>query len=482
MNFLIAHLDKQIAQLEIRSFPTGRGKIPIKRLEKFSRLEEATLKWVLNENTAYRGTSLIQACRAGEEIQFLSRFVGAQNLAFQKLLKKYRKWTGSTELGNRFRKEILDRRTSFSRTDFEPLLAQWTEVLASVRAPFIDGINWQSDATKAKAEEFQSQRPVSHKPLGNSAQHRSQHVTKPLSSAAYLQAAWKDGSNLEIDTVLATTPFSQRAAKAAYWIHPDNVVQIHVLLLQYTRLQKSNETNCSPESPSSPRGSISGHPAKWSSRTDEELGIIICDDLQRYAQRQSSETISNSENRAGFTSEKAAASIRYSPTGDTVVAVSAATKDPGKSTGSDRDFSTIKTKRTRKAIQRLFNTSSGDQGAIADGSKDDRLSEWLAGHKEVQPLVQLQFRRTRFAGLKNSVTDGLWATLDKTISMRSCPPELLASDKCFNMTNDGGKESEFFPHAVLEIRTEGQVDTDVIAALDASYLVKLFHFASFFCC
>lgn len=39
-----AHLDKQIAQLEIRSFPTSRGKIPIKRLEKFSRLEEAVLK------------------------------------------------------------------------------------------------------------------------------------------------------------------------------------------------------------------------------------------------------------------------------------------------------------------------------------------------------------------------------------------------------------------------------------------------------
>ena len=90
---------------------------------------------------------LIKACRAGEEIQSLSRFVGAQRLAFQKLLKKYRKWTGSSELGNRFRKEILDRRTSFSKTDFEPLLAQWTEVLASVRAPFMKGINWPSGPT-----------------------------------------------------------------------------------------------------------------------------------------------------------------------------------------------------------------------------------------------------------------------------------------------------------------------------------------------
>ena len=425
----------------------------------------------------YGGTSLIQACRAGEEIQYLSRFVGAQRLAFQKLLKKYRKWTGSSELGNRFCKEVLDRRTSFSKTDFEPLLAQWTEVLASVRAPFIDGINWQSDPTEPKKKEFQSQNSVPHKSPSDSAQSqatRSQHVTKETGSAADLQAAWEDGSNLEIDTALATIPFGRNAAKAVYWVHPDNIVQIHVLLLQYTRLQKSNETISSPESPSSPRGSTSGYQAKGSSRTDEELGIIICDDLQRFAQRQSSETVSDSENRAGITSEKAAASIRYSANGDAVVAVGGATKDAGNSAGSNGEFSAMKAKFKRKAIQRLFSTFNGDQSAIADGSKDsEHVSEWLVGHTEVQPLVQLRLRRTRFVGLKNSTTNGLWATLDKNISMRSCPPELFASDKGFNMINDREKKDyEIFPHAVLEVRTEGRVDTDVIAALDASYLVR----------
>ena len=431
------------------------------------------------QGIAYRGTSLIQACRAGEEIQSLSRFVGAQRLAFQKLLKKYRKWTGSSELGHRFRKEVLDRRTSFSKTDFEPLLARWTEVLASVRAPFIDGIYWHSDPRELKKEEFQSQKAVSHKFSSDSAQNqpaRSQHVSKDLNSAANLQAAWEDGSNLEIDTALATIPFGHRATKAAYWIHQDNVVQIHVLLLQYTRLQKSNEMVSSPENPSSPRGSISGHLAKSSSRTDEELGIIICDDLQRFAQRQSSETISESETCAGFASEKAAASIRYSPTGDAVVVVGAATKDAAKSADSSREIPFMKDNYKRKAVQRLFSTLSGDQGAIVDDSKNpEPVRHWLAGHKEVQPLVQLRLRRTRFVGLRNSATNGLWATLDKDISMRSCPPELLASDKGFNMADDGGKKySEVFPHAVLEIRTEGSVDTGMIAALDASYLVKSF--------
>lgn len=448
----LAHLDKQIAQLGIRSFHTGRGKLPIKRLEKFSRLEEAAIK-------------------AGEEIQALSRFVGAQRLAFQKLLKKYKKWTGSPELGNRFRKEVLDRRTSFSKTDFEPLLAQWTEVLASVRAPFGDGINWQSDSTGPKKDDLRSQISMPYKSPSCSPPNqaaRSQRVTKDLSSAADLQAAWEDGSNLEIDTALATIPWGHRAAKAVYWIHPDNIVQIHVLLLQYTRLQKSNETVSSPEIPSSPRASMSGQHPKSSSRTDEELGIIICDDLQSYAQRQSSETISDSENHTGFASEKAAASIRYSANGDAVVVVGGAT------TGSNRDFPARKARVKRKAIQRLFRTSSGDQGAIADCSKDsERVIEWFAGHREIQPLIQLQLRRTRFVGLQNSATSGLWATLDKNISMRRCRPELLVSNKGFSVIDHGEKnDSDIFPHAVLEIRTEGSVDADVIAALNASYLTE----------
>ena len=404
--------------------------------------------------------------------------MGAQRLAFQKLLKKYRKWTGSSELGSRFRKEILERRTSFSRTDFEPLLAQWTEVLASIRAPFVNGINQQSGPTENKEEDCHSQQLVSHKSPSGSAQDqavRSQHAIEDPSSAAVLQAVWEDGSTLEIDTVLATVPFGPNSAKAAYWIHPDNIVQIHVLLLQYTRLQKSNDMMPSPERPASPRGSIGSHSAKCSSRTDEELGVIICDDLERFAQKQSSETVSDSEHRAGLASEKAAVSIRWTPNGDAVVVVSAATKDNGSSVDSGRELSTRKARVKRKAVQRLFSTPSGDHDAIADKSNDfERISQWLVGHKEVQPLVQLQLRRTRFVGLKNSTTSGLWATLDKDISSRRCSAELLAGDQGFEMINDRGeRDFERFPHAVLEIRTEGLADTGVIAALDASYLVRL---------
>ena len=359
------------------------------------------------------------------------------------------------------------------------MLAQWTQVLASVRAPFINGINWPSGLTDANKEGCQSQQSVLDKSSNGSSQNqatKSQQEIEDLSRATVLQAAWEDGSNLEIDTALATIPFGHRSAKAVYWIHPDNIIQMHVLLLQYTRLQRSNESIPSPERPSSPRGSIGSHFTKCSPRTDEELGVIICDDLERLARRQSSETISEYENRAGSASEKAAASLRYSQNGDAIVVVGAATKDEDKSATSDWELQTRKARVKRKAIHRLFSTSSGDQSVIADKSENlEDISRWLAKHKDIKPLVHLQLRRTRFVGLKNSTTNGLWATLDKHISLRRCSAELLAHDITFEVTDKAGnKDSEFFPHAVLEIRTEGSADTDVIAALDASYLVRLY--------
>lgn len=78
--------------------------------------------------------------KAGDEFQSFFRFVGAQSLAFQKLLKKYQKWTGSTELGKPLHSEVLGRPTSFSHRDFGLFLKQWIEVLAAVRALFSVGV------------------------------------------------------------------------------------------------------------------------------------------------------------------------------------------------------------------------------------------------------------------------------------------------------------------------------------------------------
>jgi hypothetical protein len=71
-------------------------------------------------------------CR--DDIQSLQRFVGAQVVAFRKILKKYRKWTGSSTLGSRFRETVLSHPKSFTRRDFSQLQAEHDNLLATVRA------------------------------------------------------------------------------------------------------------------------------------------------------------------------------------------------------------------------------------------------------------------------------------------------------------------------------------------------------------
>ncbi|KAF8864973.1 SPX-domain-containing protein [Acephala macrosclerotiorum] len=76
----------------------------------------------------------LQIERCGEDIKALQRFTAAQRMAFHKILKKYRKWTGSRALGERFNDEILGDSKSFVRRDFEPLTTQYTTLLATLRA------------------------------------------------------------------------------------------------------------------------------------------------------------------------------------------------------------------------------------------------------------------------------------------------------------------------------------------------------------
>ena len=405
----------------------------------------------------------------------MSRFVGAQRTAFQKLLKKYKKWTGSSALGVRFRAEVLDRPISFSNRDFEPLLTQWTEVLAAVRAPFIDRGKWHSGLRNA-LDGSQPDLPVSKKPLKSPTKQATQESAGDTNSVSELHSAWEDGSNIDIDTALAVLPLGRGATRAVYWVHPDNIVQVHVLLLQYTRLQRSNSI-VSPESPSSskssPRASFSNSSGRPASRTDDEVGVIVCDDLPRFSKIRSSETISITEDCPGTVAEKAAASIRFSPSGEAVVVVDTDSGRLGYSADWNEKCLPKIAKFKRKNVRQLFEASSIDRFAKDDGDDPKRVFEWLTQHREVQPLVQLLSRRTRFVGLRNSKDGGVWATLDKDISMKICSSESLASGKGLTTISEGGTiDSEAFPHAILEVRVEGDADSKLVEALNSSHLVN----------
>ncbi|KAK8139571.1 hypothetical protein PG984_000694 [Apiospora sp. TS-2023a] len=74
----------------------------------------------------------IEEC--SNDINDLKRFVWAQKEALRKILKKYKKWTGSTTLGARFRDNVLSNLKSFTKRDFHPLEQQYQELLTTLRA------------------------------------------------------------------------------------------------------------------------------------------------------------------------------------------------------------------------------------------------------------------------------------------------------------------------------------------------------------
>ncbi|RMJ11783.1 hypothetical protein CDV36_008574 [Fusarium kuroshium] len=72
--------------------------------------------------------------RCGGDIQALERFVKAQTVAFRKITKKYKKWTGSTTLGARLYENILSDPKSFTRRDFSPLQQRYDEITCTLHA------------------------------------------------------------------------------------------------------------------------------------------------------------------------------------------------------------------------------------------------------------------------------------------------------------------------------------------------------------
>ena len=357
----------------------------------------------------------------------------------------------------------MDRPASFSKRDFGPLLAQWTEVLTAVRESFDGGVPWQVDSPDTAASENPSPREESDQRDGVWAQK---------------------GSSNDFDAAFAVNHLVHGGGKkASYWVHPDNLVELHVLLLQYTRLRPSS---ASPSSRSSPTNPMGGDGVTLGNRIGDEIGVFICDDLQWFAKSRSSALISES-------AEGAAASIRYSSSHEAVIVVEAECQDvqvesrdvqpipkPG------HDYHIYKTKLKRKTLRRLFEPDSHSPQARSESHSSDShtkkfpgegrirnaLQTWHVQHRDVRPLVQMQMRRTRFVGLDNTASAGILATLDSEIRMRKCSVDAFGGNEDLFNFNHGAITAQTFPHAVLDIRYDGEEGAEIVAMLDLSHLVS----------
>ncbi|KAK4150710.1 hypothetical protein C8A00DRAFT_45959 [Chaetomidium leptoderma] len=111
----LQHLSSQIHRLILRCATSGSEHMPLKRRQRFAKYEQILLQ-------------------CGDDIKSLQRFVDAQVVAFRKILKKYRKWTGSSTLGVRFKESMLSHPKSFTKRDFSQLQSQYDDLFNTLYA------------------------------------------------------------------------------------------------------------------------------------------------------------------------------------------------------------------------------------------------------------------------------------------------------------------------------------------------------------
>ena len=439
-----------------------------------------------------------RSIRAGEEIQSLSRFIGVQRMAFHKILKKYTKWTHSSSLLKRFFK-VLDQPTSFSRRDLQPLLLQWTNVLAAVREPFGDGTAFEPGASDSvgtpnhpgaqKQSRYMS--PLRETPGPGLGEDQKSEL-RSHSPAQQLCHTSDTGSALDLDVAIATLPFGSKGGQAVYWVHYDNLVELQVLLLQYTRLRvgaKKSSNASSPEtvSPVSSRpASSNGGDGLLAGESGDEAGLAVIDDLNHFAR-----TSNTSKSASTDPSTSSSGSVRWCSGRDAVIVLgNADTPQASKHIRSVMKAVRLK----RKHVRSLFDFTNPARDppqpsfdlelatSPIDANALDQIRDWISSQEDFRPLVQVWSKRTRLLGLLNDWNRGVWALLDRDIKMTKPSIDDLGRSEKFcasirshverNKLEPSSEEPVSFPHAVLVIRWEGEQVTDLSRVLDRSHLVS----------
>lgn len=386
--------------------------------------------------------------RTAEEIRSLSRFVVVQRTGFAKILKKYKRWTKDRELPRTFKEEISGRSDSLFQLDLGYLLDQYIDVLGALRSVF-DGDNAAATHTK----DVDAQLP-----------------------AARISKALEHDDQLDFDLALSTVPLGTNGNKATYWIHPDHIVEVQVLLLQHMRLHtKSSKLSRTTSANATPRSRQSSSNTDRYFGNEDHIGLQVLDYAEAFAIKQNASTIGSSEEDKGNVGIKAAANVRFSAAAEAAIVVCTAT-DPRTQSAGDIRIAKLKRKFTEvfldtsRPLPDKQNVRFVDRsGSFDDGEKEAQtIRQWLTEHKEITPIAGVGAKRTRFAGLHNNSSGGMWATLDCDVFMKGSLIKGLSSD---DWALTASPDSTKFPHAILEVRREGTQAAALMKTLDRSHLV-----------
>ena len=389
-------------QLSSRKSATER-RIPIGHLERFGRLENDLVK-------------------VGDEIRSLARFTTTQRTAFKKLLKKYKKWADSACLERRLREEILENPKSFTNIDLAPLLHEYSQTLQSVRTLYevhVQGAASRKDADcSSPAEPFSMDR---------------------------LRAVRDSQSKVAFDTALATVPIGEPGTIASFFVHPECVVELQVLLLQHMQFHTSNNPSASKGLARSSSRTGTSTP---NSRLDEDSFALVADDLERLAHVEGAVTVDEREHVAGSLPQNAMYCLRWTRYEDVTLAARVCTDK-------------IQTAPIQgKYPDKLFDRETTKSSPICAGSDSvlAHVQEAVRKSGNVRPLYKISTCRSRFAGINDGPKGIVLAALDSSISIGS-------------VRRDESTSAEF-PFAVLYVRSEGTPANELVSNLEKSHLVE----------
>ena len=404
---------RQLSQLAARQRLSADPPTPGARLERYSRLENDVVK-------------------AGDDIKSLARFIATQRTAFRKLLKKYKKWTGSTELEDRFRLEIFDNPKSFTKFDLRSLLDHYSITQQNIRALYDSHVQRTTTGiTRAVAN--------------------GSMVSSAVNS---LRDALTDGSKVQFDTAIATLPLGDGGKFASYFVHPESVVELQMFLLEHARYytpRSQPNSNTSPVSPSTPVSMCGGSDPEHS-----DHHMIVADSLNRIASEMLALPVKEREHLCGSCSSIAKLSIRWNDDEDALACLRA-------QLGTTKT-AFLKKKHVRAILDKEVDFNSKTNTTDAANHNNNMINEirrHLVNHESVCQLFDFSSCRSRFIGVQNDPDSLSLATLDTNIKIRREDADKKANSKIS------------FPLGVLLVREEGTRSPGLISALDSSYLVRI---------
>jgi hypothetical protein len=394
----LAHLEKQI-NAALRAVTNTDIDRPVSQARKYHKLVK-------------------EAEAIGDEIESLSRFAAVQKTAFRKILKKYRKWTGSTALQERLDRDVFS--TGALQVDYAEYLqrlSKLTKIISNrLQAPMLTGQNGRTNGQRKR--------------------------TLSQSNASTLNDLCARGP-LHFDAALDNVQYGESGGSAYFWIHPDNLEQAEALLHRQMRSQHAE-----PPSRQSPRPSVVDLTQQLASSVQTHHAIF--DNLQRLVRDESV-----------LKPARAAIIARWDGGPEAVITLSSLAHYSDSS-------STINIKRKHLASALGRDPSSSEPGSKTS-QMAQKVKDYLSEHRDVKPLARMISSRKRFSGLNNTKDIGTWATLDTSVHVTS------VSDSDLGVIHDSLDAQQCFPHAVLHVRWEFSRSPEVVRLLESSHVAERVH-------